>query len=585
MDRARLAIIGLLYALALTPAQLANCQILGLPGHHGPAPCKLRVSAPLPTQAACLRGGRPLGSLIEASCAELRTAEGLDAQGLDASVDSYYRATLHAAQALQAGDPLPPEEHDRLWQTYHRGLTGLVVAGQRYGRFNPGGKLVVRDGLPRQIPVTYHGFAWRPCDFTRVDPAEEFHSKELSQHIIHCGIGLPLVGERITACEEKFFRHQQTFAITAVLRPVMPGEMAEVPGCESVLQFYNPHVTTRVDWCGGPRPLARDLSAPLSAIIIQTPRQYLRGFTAPTDVDVKPKLIMTEPYQRGKIPLVLVHGMYSDPITWADATNELRAQRDIYARYQVWLYRYPTGGAVLESAAAMRADLRLARQVCDPQHCDPALDAMVLVGHSLGGLVSKMQVVASQDLLWNEAASQPLDRVRASPEILQRLSADFFFEPVTSVTRVVFIGTPHKGSSMARRLAGRVGSSLVSFGGEAREQYLELMDNNRDIFKPALTNSRPTSVNLMEPDNPFLMAINAMQICPRVRIHTIAGTGGMASWGEPTDGVVTLSSARHRGATSELFVPAKHEYLHRDDTTIAELARILRDHAAETSLR
>lgn len=585
MDRARLAIIGPLCALALMLARPAPCQTFGLPGHHGPASCKLRVSAPLPTQAACLRGGRTLGSLIEASCAELRTAEGLDSSGLEVSVDSYYRATLHAAQALQAGDQLPPDEQDRLWQTYHRGLTGLIVAGQRYGRLIPGQNLVVKDGLRRPIPITYHGFAWRPCDFTRVEPAEQFQSKELSQHIITCGIGLPLVGERIAACEEKFFRDEQTFAITAVLRPVLPGELAEAPGCESVLEFHNPHVTTRVDWCGGPRPLARDLSAPLSAIIVDTPRQYLRGFTAPTDVAVKPKLIMTEPYQRGKIPVVFVHGMYSDPITWADATNELRAERDIYAQFQVWLYRYPTGGAVLESAAALRADLRLARQVCDPEHCDPALDAMVLVGHSLGGLVSKMQVVASQDLLWNEAATQPLDRVRASPEILQRLSADFFFEPVSSVTRVVFIGTPHQGSSMARRLAGRVGSSLVSFGGEAREQYLELMEDNRDIFKPALTSSRPTSVNLMEPDNPFLMAINAMQISPRVRIHTIAGTGGMASWGEPTDGVVTLSSARHRGATSELFVPAKHEFLHRDPITVAELARILRSHAAEAPLR
>jgi hypothetical protein len=81
-----------------------------------------------------------------------------------------------------------------------------------------------------------------------------------------------------------------------------------------------------------------------------------------------------------------------------------------------------------------------------------------------------------------------------------------------------------------------------------------------------------------------MMAINTMQISPRVCIHTIAGTGGMASWGEPTDGVVNLSSARHRGAQSELFVPAKHEYLHRDTITVAELARILRDHAAEASL-
>jgi len=78
MDRARLAIIGVLCALALMLARPATCQTFGLAEQHGPAPCKLRDRAPLPTQAPCLRGGRTLGSLVEASCAELRTAEGLD---------------------------------------------------------------------------------------------------------------------------------------------------------------------------------------------------------------------------------------------------------------------------------------------------------------------------------------------------------------------------------------------------------------------------------------------------------------------------------------------------------------------------
>ena len=89
-------------------------------------------------------------------------------------------------------------------------------------------------------------------------------------------------------------------------------------------------------------------------------RKYLEGFLDPRDAEVKPKLLFMEPYQRGKIPLVLIDGLYSDPNTWVDAVNELWRGPDIYRQYQIWCYRYPTGGAVLESAAKLREQLMLA---------------------------------------------------------------------------------------------------------------------------------------------------------------------------------------------------------------------------------
>ena len=235
----------------------------------------------------------------------------------------------------------------------------------------------------------------------------------------------------------------------------------------------------------------------------EAPRQYLRGFTSPTDTSVKPKLIMTERYQRGKIPVIFIHGLYSDPITWVDVFNDLRVQPDLYQRFQFWVFRYPTGGVVLESAAQLRAQLALARQVSAPASDDPALDSMVLIGHSLGGLLSKMQVVNSYDLLWNQAARQPLDAVRASEQVRMRLARDFFFEPLPFVSRVVFVGTPHRGSVLARRLSGRIGSSLVNFGPQATQEYLQVMNANRDVFKPAITDSRPTRSIFLSRTIPF----------------------------------------------------------------------------------
>ena len=66
-----------------------------------------------------------------------------------------------------------------------------------------------------------------------------------------------------------------------------------------------------------------------------------------------------------------------------------------------------------------------------------------------------------------------------------RLARDFFFEPLPFVSRVVFVGTPHQGSVMARRLAGRIGSRLVNFGPQAKQEYLQVINANRDVFKPA----------------------------------------------------------------------------------------------------
>jgi hypothetical protein len=101
------------------------------------------------------------------------------------------------------------------------------------------------------------------------------------------------------------------------------------------------------------------------------------------------------------------------------------------------------------------------------------------------------------------------------------------------------------------------------------------------VFKPYVARRRPTSVDFVEPENPFLTALREMPVNPGVRMHSIVGTGKLSPFGEPGDGVVDVSSARIRGVESELYVPAAHEKLHRDPDSIAEMARILRQHASE----
>ncbi|NUQ66596.1 MAG: hypothetical protein HUU20_29385, partial [Pirellulales bacterium] len=82
-----------------------------------------------------------------------------------------------------------------------------------------------------------------------------------------------------------------------------------------------------------------------------------------------------------------------------------------------------------------------------------------------------------------------------------------------------------------------------------------------------------------EPENPLALALAQMPFRHGMRLHSIIGTGGTMLLGEPGDGVVPVASARLAGVCSELLVPVRHEQLHHDRATIAELARILREHA------
>ena len=590
-------------ALTFCAFVLGGCQAASLRGQQT-LPGFPGESALLPTDSSRLGRGwsaiqvprSAAGVPLDGAQAGLAAADEMDMEGNGTCVDLYYRSAVHAWQVLESSDASSVENADYqvAWQVYQRSLTGLIDAGQRHARLDPKRQLLVWDnGRRLVVPVALHGFAWRPADFCQLLPADEFEGEDLSRYYRTPGLGVRLVAVRVAAQEEPFFRDRHPFAVTAVLRPAMSvGASREfsgplpADGCpDAVLEFYNPHLFERLALDRTLAPLERDLTAPWAFTVKQSPRQYLEGFLTPLDAEVKPKLLMVEPYQRGKIPVVFIHGLLSDPITWIDVANELRAQPDVYRQFQFWGFRYPTGGALLESAADLREKLLVARDLCDPGHEDPAMGQMVLVGHSMGGLVARLQVTYSYDTLWRHAARQPLEAVLAVPVVRERLRRDFFFDPSPLVTRVVFVGTPHRGSAWGRRMIGRVSSSLVRESADEESQYLQLMSDNRDIFYPYLWQSRPTSVDLLEPDSPLLGAMALMPFSRQVRLHSIVGTGGTAIIGEEGDGVVPVSSARLNGVCSELFVPVRHSKLHHDAATTAELTRILREHARNTADR
>ncbi len=289
---------------------------------------------------------------------------------------------------------------------------------------------------------------------------------------------------------------------------------------------------------------------------------------------------MCEPYQPGKIPIVFVHGLASDPLTWAELANDLQAQPALFSRYQFWYFRYDTGDPFLSSAARLRRQLVELRQTYDPQRCNPLLSQMVLVGHSMGGLVSKMQVTYSGDELWRAAATRPFETTIADPATRADLAAAFFFAPSPDIKQVIYIATPHRGSGEAQRWVGRISSALVEDPPSRQMRFDQFVSNNPGIFRDELARRVPNSIDLLEPSSLILQATERLPYGAGVSTHSVIGDDRWQLGEGPSDGVVPVSSSRLAGVRSELVVDAQHTQVQRDPNTVREVSCILLQHAA-----
>lgn len=289
----------------------------------------------------------------------------------------------------------------------------------------------------------------------------------------------------------------------------------------------------------------------------------------------RPPLVSTTPYRRGLIPVVFVHGTASSVVRWAEMFNRLQADPEIRRTYQFWFFQYDSGQPIALSALRLRESLAAAVARLDPEGRDSALRRTVLIGHSQGGLLVKMQVISAGDRLWNAASRKPLDELRLSDESRGLFRRGLFVEPVPEVSRVIFIATPHRGSFVAgRRIVSNLVRQLASlpFGlAKIQKEIAENIDAARSGFLP-------TAVDNMSPRNHFIGALQDIPIVAAVKAHSIIPVDGSGPVEDGDDGVVKYASAHIDGVESELIVHSPHS-TQGLPATIEEVRRILHVHA------
>jgi hypothetical protein len=415
-------------------------------------------------------------------------------------------------------------------------------------------------------------------------PAAELQVDGLAMRYRWPGLGAPLAaatrpaGDATAAYD--LVAPRLKVPVTALLR--IPGArraLVEGRPLTATLELHPAWAGEAISMAGQTVPVENEPTAALALSFTGIPIfQYeVFGFLGRLAGLEYPPLVSATPYRPGLIPVVFVHGTESSIVRWAEMVNRLQADPEIRRRFQFWFFQYESGSPVALSSLRLREALAGALERLDPEQRDPALRRMVLIGHSQGGLLVKMQVIDSGDRLWNAASRKPLAELTLSDTSRDLLQRGMFVKPQPEVSRVIFICTPHRGSFIAgRQFIADILRRLVTLP-------LALTGVQADILRNAGALKGlpvvPSAVDNMSPRNHFILALQDIPIASAVKAHSIIAVEGEGPVEKLDDGVVAYSSAHIEPVESELVVRPSSHSTQGNPKTIEEVRRILRLHA------
>jgi len=473
---------------------------------------------------------------------------------------------ISAAEA--ALGQLDRSPNDQVARSTYNFAVARIIATIRDAKLDPwtqplrvpanGGEFVLTH-RPDQRPQ------WNPAlyDFT---PADQFDVRGtyVTERTMRDGIGAPVVAVGRDVNKEaraNFSMESIYYGVTAIAR--FDGRRCE-------LSFEDPLAVETVRIDGRIYPLAADFTVPLAVALASTnPKKFeLTRMLNPAKYAETARISRLQPYDPNKIVVLVIHGLMDTPATWAPMINRLRGYEEIRRNYQFWFYSYPSGYPYPYSAAILRHELDAIEKRF------PLRKPMVVIGHSMGGCISRLLITDADDKLWMELFNKPPEQVSLSPESRKLFTDALIFQHRPEIGRVIFISAPLRGSEFASNWLGRIGSSLI-------RSPVTLLNAGRDIFRITTFRSGelklrriPNSVDTLAPTNRFVIAINKIPITPGIPYHTVMGDRGRGDAPNSSDGIVPYWSSHMEGAKSEVIVPSGHP-AHQNPKAIEEVRRIL----------
>src|SRR5438445_435885 len=339
-------------------------------------------------------------------------------------------------------------------------------------------------------------------------PADEldFKGTYVKDHVTKEGIGAPLVAKRELTAQQAsaFFTPPYIYySVTAT---------AQFEGSRCVISINDPLAAESVRVDGNSYPLAADFTASYAMLLAREKPEKLglARMLRPQEYAATARVARLEPYNPNKTVLLVIHGLMDTPATWVPMLNDLRGDKDIRRNYQFWFYSYPSGYPYPYSALILRQEL----DAIEKRY--PLTKKMVLVGHSMGGCISRTLITDTGNKLWMEGFGKPPEQTEMPAESKHLLEQAIILKHRPEIGRVIFMSTPHRGSDLASNWIGRIGWMLV----KTPSKLITIGQTIREAATPdpaALQLKRfPNSVDTLAPNNRFVVAINKVPITPGI---------------------------------------------------------------------
>jgi len=500
--------------------------------------------------------------------------------------EAYLAAAVYAYLYLlgdESPEP-PPSPYDRRFRwakdLYNDGLLRTLLDSKVRVELAEGAHELLSGALELHLDPAA---PWTPAEY-RFEAADLVAIEGLRLRLRDSGLGVPLVARprREAKPGEHAFFQARLVPVTAFLR--LEGGLKDLAtGLGARLELYSGYDADTVEVGGHEVPLETDRSVALARGLDNDALWSfsISGLFGSDSTKSSNRLILTQPYVRGRVPVVFVHGTASSPAYWAEMFNTLWADPLLRRSTQMWFFQYATGNPLLYSAAELRDALRATVHELDPEGTDEALHRMVVIGHSQGGLLARL-LVSQGDMSWlEEFTGKTLAELALTPEQDAFLRRCMEFEPLENVKQVVFISTPHHGSFLSTKWYSRVMAGLISFPGDLANLGRSF---NQKLFGTGAETIDFSSINNMAPKSRLLKRLEHTPLSPGVTAHSIISIGSAdphdpRALAEADDGVVAYTSAHLEGVASEDLIPEGHS-CQSHPLTIQAIRRILHEHLA-----
>ena len=348
---------------------------------------------------------------------------------------------------------------------------------------------------------------------------------------------------------------------------------------EVQVSAHDPYRDNGVELHGQQVPLAANFTAGYGLWLARSgfARQSLRTLLGREGGIDRPHLYLMQPYDPDRRIILMIHGLASSPEAWVNVANEVMGDATLRRNFQVWQVYYPTNAPIALNHFAIRRILDEALRHFDPAGTAAASRDMVLIGHSMGGVIGRLMVSSSGDALWDGLiGARDLDDGRRQ-RVERRLGPVLRFEPVPAIERAIFIAAPHRGTEVAGNRLGRWVAGLIRLPLTVLEGIGDVL---QDLAEPGPATGPPrvpNSIDNLSRSDPFVQAAAQLPISPRVRYHSIiARRRAETPLAESDDGLVPYPSAHLEGALSEKIITSGHS-VQETAPAILEIRRILHE--------